>query len=315
MSLGRANKMCGIFGFVGKFEKDTMRELFIKHESKGSDATGCALFKDRSLLWLKNPMPARQFIKTKAYREIESENPWIMICHTRAATQGDKSDNKNNHPFINKEKLLALVHNGIISNYRQIVADLKVDGECDSEVILALLSKNLEKNDVLKAVEKTVNSISGFYNFAFIYKQKLYIYSDGNIKLIKHNSSIYFVQAGASILGERDGLFLSLKSLELKRGRLAIIELKNGSPCLQIRKLKIVENSYYDNGSSYLDYYQAKSYVSPAPATSFLIGSAPRYCSYMKDTCYNPVNCNKCELRGYYIEPITKDDVTDDYSD
>ena len=69
-----------------------------------------------------------------------------MIFHTRLKTQGEAANNMNNHPLFTK-KGVAIVHNGIINNDKEIFGrHEKRDAEVDSEAILSILSsKKKEK--------------------------------------------------------------------------------------------------------------------------------------------------------------------------
>jgi len=63
----------------------------------------------------------------------------LILCHTRAPTEGSSLDARNNHPFEFDD--LYLAHNGLIFNHEQLREDfgITVDIETDSIVILALV--------------------------------------------------------------------------------------------------------------------------------------------------------------------------------
>jgi hypothetical protein len=65
-----------------------------------------------------------------------------VILHTRLATHGSITDNRNNHPVLSPSQDIALVHNGVIYNHEEV--RLKVTGELpdvDTSVIPAVIEQ------------------------------------------------------------------------------------------------------------------------------------------------------------------------------
>jgi glucosamine 6-phosphate synthetase-like amidotransferase/phosphosugar isomerase protein len=90
-----------------------------------------------------------------------------MIFHTRMMTQGEPKNNMNNHPLFTK-KGLAIVHNGMIYNDKEIFGTKKNrDAEVDSEAILFQLSR--KSKDPIKRVYDT---LEGGFAVASIDKNK-----------------------------------------------------------------------------------------------------------------------------------------------
>lgn len=144
--------MCGIAGFYLREEADgnlMAQKLLDGIEHRGKDATGVAWWGlsdpdgrpltisegvGKPTVWhQKAPIPARQFIKSMAI----PADARIMIGHTRAATQGEPSQNENNHP-ISVNRTIIGVHNGMIRNdddlWEKIGKELRA-AVVDSEVI------------------------------------------------------------------------------------------------------------------------------------------------------------------------------------
>ncbi len=95
----------------------------------------------------------------------------LGIGHTRWATHGEPSDT-NSHPHFNKDKSLAVVHNGIIENYMEIKEELSKEGyefltQTDSEVIAHLIDKYYDGN-LLDATYKTIARLRGAFALAII---------------------------------------------------------------------------------------------------------------------------------------------------
>lgn len=79
-----------------------------------------------------------------------------MLCHARGASPGSGLPvvNKNNHPFVSEDLLLALVHNGKVPNktYKELIKNYKVNSDCDSEVLLRIFQSTGDKLEKIKKV-------------------------------------------------------------------------------------------------------------------------------------------------------------------
>lgn len=89
------------------------------------------------------------------------------------ATHGEPSD-VNSHPHFNKEKTIAVVHNGIIENYMELREELQSEGyvflsQTDTEVVAHLVDKFYEGN-LLEAVYKATEKLKGVYVLGVICK-------------------------------------------------------------------------------------------------------------------------------------------------
>lgn len=93
------------------------------------------------------------------------------IAHTRWATQG-KPTTVNAHPLADCAGKIAVVHNGIISNFMELRESMTRDGhtftsDTDSEVFAHLVESEY-KGDLVQAVMKAVSKIEGTYAFAVV---------------------------------------------------------------------------------------------------------------------------------------------------
>jgi asparagine synthetase B (glutamine-hydrolysing) len=93
--------------------KSKLEEMFTTIQFRGQDASGFATIDEHTMRVVKAPIKAEELITKKSWRKLKTLPP-IMLLHTRAATQGDKKENTNNHPI--KYKNYAAVHNGVIQN-------------------------------------------------------------------------------------------------------------------------------------------------------------------------------------------------------
>jgi glucosamine--fructose-6-phosphate aminotransferase (isomerizing) len=93
------------------------------------------------------------------------------IAHTRWATHGAPTD-LNAHPHVGGDNRIALVHNGIIENYRAIHTFLsqkgvQIETETDTEVLVKLIDY-LYKGDLESAVRSALREVQGTYGIAAI---------------------------------------------------------------------------------------------------------------------------------------------------
>ncbi|MCL2223543.1 MAG: glutamine--fructose-6-phosphate transaminase (isomerizing) [Defluviitaleaceae bacterium] len=156
--------MCGIIGYAGdECAVPIIVDGLKKLEYRGYDSAGIAIFDGGGF----------NVVKQKgrlAALEEKLENTSLCgnmgIGHTRWATHGEPSD-VNSHPHLGSGSKIAVVHNGIIENYKQLKARLERRGitfasQTDSEVV-AQLAEYYYKGDLLDAVIKTANALEGSY--------------------------------------------------------------------------------------------------------------------------------------------------------
>jgi len=195
--------MCGIIGGVfmqhpnSVLEQDlpNMRKIFsdmlVKAEKRGGQATGILLVNNEKpapkIYVLKAPLPAREFIKTDAYKRVMgklNKDTYSVVGHTRAATRGSAYNNKNNHPHLCGD--IVGVHNGGIRNDQDIWSKFKkmeAQGECDSEALFALinLKYNSSEASIEEAIDAAMSECKGWVASALIHLNKpknVYVFRD-----------------------------------------------------------------------------------------------------------------------------------------
>ncbi len=163
--------MCGISAAVG--HKDISQELFegIRNlEYRGYDSCGVALMNHSKLVVKKNIGGVEEFYQKDSVLRHKSH---MGIAHTRWATHGKVTRN-NTHPMVSQDKAFAVVHNGIISNYRALRSQLQKEGfrfvsETDTEVVPHLMQKYFKQTkNVEKAFVKTLSLLEGTYAVVLI---------------------------------------------------------------------------------------------------------------------------------------------------
>ena len=160
--------MCGIAGWFitdpSMVTPDGLwslsRCLLVGIQSRGRNATGYAYVKENGYTnFAKSPIEAKEFIKVPGHLlfEQQKEMPMNMLLHARFATQGEPSNNQNNHPLYSKISGLCMIHNGWFVNDAEVKEQfsLKPDAEVDSEVYLRLIEKFYIEGDV-KSIEVAI---------------------------------------------------------------------------------------------------------------------------------------------------------------
>jgi glucosamine--fructose-6-phosphate aminotransferase (isomerizing) len=164
--------MCGIIGIVGREEvtprlMDGLRRL----EYRGYDSAGLCTIVDGRL------ERRRAEGKLDNLARVLADDPLpgtTGIAHTRWATHGAPTTG-NAHPHATEE--VALVHNGIIENFRPLREELLAEGrrfesETDTEVVAHLITRELEQGATPEeAVSRTLKRIHGAFSLAILFRR------------------------------------------------------------------------------------------------------------------------------------------------
>ncbi|ODR94082.1 glutamine--fructose-6-phosphate aminotransferase [Methyloceanibacter stevinii] len=163
--------MCGIVGVLGK---GPVAELLVdalkRLEYRGYDSTGVATVGARDIERRRAEGKLRNL---EALLSVEPLAGNAGIGHTRWATHGKPSES-NAHPHMTDD--VAVVHNGIIENFRELKAELQGEGaaftsDTDTEVIAHLITRELrDGKDPIAAVHKVLSHLQGAFALAMIFK-------------------------------------------------------------------------------------------------------------------------------------------------
>jgi glucosamine--fructose-6-phosphate aminotransferase (isomerizing) len=139
--------MCGIVGYVGPEQAiDFLIEGLRRLEYRGYDSSGVVTIDDQCEFALTKTAGRIDDLAAKLQRE--PAPGYIGLGHTRWATHGPATD-LNAHPHVGGDGVVALVHNGVIENFRELKAHLAERGyycktATDSEVVAQLVVSELE---------------------------------------------------------------------------------------------------------------------------------------------------------------------------
>jgi glucosamine--fructose-6-phosphate aminotransferase (isomerizing) len=140
--------MCGIVGYFGKRSaQEFLLEGLRRLEYRGYDSAGIALV-EKGKLRVTRSVGKVSVLEDRLSGKVGTS--MIGIAHTRWATHGKPSE-KNAHPHTDCTKRVAVVHNGIIENYRELKETLEQQGhvfrsETDTEIIAHVLEEEMKTN-------------------------------------------------------------------------------------------------------------------------------------------------------------------------
>lgn len=121
--------------------------MFQGIEARGKDAAGFWGANKEKVIFHKEPGRSSAFIKKPQWKEVLNFNPSLLIVHAREASSGvgPPAINKNNHPFTNRDKNIALIHNGRVAeaDYRNLLKKYEVSTTCDSEILLRIFEDSV----------------------------------------------------------------------------------------------------------------------------------------------------------------------------
>ena len=165
--------MCGIVGYCGYRDcSDVLVEALTKLEYRGYDSAGIAVFEDGNIR-VEKSQGRLDNLRNKMLSDGKPEGT-TGIGHTRWATHGKPSD-VNSHPHSGEK--VAIVHNGIIENYKEL-KDLLIEkgqkflSDTDTEVVAKLLGFYYKKSPMnpLETIKNTVARLEGSYALGIVFE-------------------------------------------------------------------------------------------------------------------------------------------------
>jgi glucosamine--fructose-6-phosphate aminotransferase (isomerizing) len=219
--------MCGIVGILGRepvapLLVDALKRL----EYRGYDSAGVATLEQGRLARRRAEGKLRN-LESRLAREPLAGT--IGIGHTRWATHGRPTET-NAHPHATDH--LAVVHNGIIENFRELRDELEKGGakfgsETDTEVVAHLVTQELRKGQTPQdAVAAALPRLRGAFALAFLFtgeenlligarkgsplaighgEGEMFLGSDA-IALAPFTDAISYLEDGDSVVLRRDGV-------------------------------------------------------------------------------------------------------------
>ncbi|HSO48200.1 MAG TPA: glutamine--fructose-6-phosphate transaminase (isomerizing), partial [Rhizobiaceae bacterium] len=217
--------MCGIVGIVGDQPVAPMLVDALKRlEYRGYDSAGIATVEGASL---DRRRAEGKLVNLEARLRNEPLAGTIGIGHTRWATHGVPNET-NAHPHFSGN--VAVVHNGIIENFRELRQKLTADGynfvsQTDTEVVAHLVSQGLKLGLAPKeAARRAISMLQGAFALAILFG------GEDNLLIGARNGPPLAVGHGT---GE---MFLGSDAIALAPFTNAITYLEDGDWCVITRE-------------------------------------------------------------------------------
>ena len=162
--------MCGIIGYVGDTAAAPILLKALRSlEYRGYDSAGIATIHNGKVSAEKDVGKIDQVC---GKHDLEKLPGNVGIGHVRWATHGDVTQ-VNAHPHFDCKGEIAVVHNGIVENYRELRTRLepkhRFDSQTDTEVIPHLIEEYMDAGATLEqAVLQTSRQLKGCYAFAAV---------------------------------------------------------------------------------------------------------------------------------------------------
>ncbi len=243
--------MCGIVGYIG--DRDAC-PILIKGlrrlEYRGYDSAGVALVGGDGSL---NVYKCKGKIDALEHFLADKDTAGTVgIAHTRWATHGEPNDT-NAHPHFSADGRIAMIHNGIIENYRVLKDALTAAGvtfrsETDSEVLVNLIEyvRDTEGCTLEEAVRLALKKVVGAYAIAVVEKgnnDKIIAARQSSPMAIGVGKGEYFISSDASSIVEYTHDIVYVEDGEIaviERGKpLQLVTLDNEEAEYRVTKLDI----------------------------------------------------------------------------
>ncbi len=201
--------MCGIVGYIGKQQAaPILLEGLKKLEYRGYDSAGVAV---------RDGAKSIQVVKAKGKLSVlaqKTEDGKALygtcgIGHTRWATHGEP-DERNAHPHRSTDGSVAVVHNGILENYRELREELKDCGytfasQTDTEVIANLIDFYLKRDrkGAAEAISRFMERARGSYAIAVMFEEfagELYLARKDSPMIVGEGEGEMFVASDAAAI-------------------------------------------------------------------------------------------------------------------
>eukprot|EP00742_Colponemidia_sp_Colp-10_P003687 GILJ01003925.1.p1 GENE.GILJ01003925.1~~GILJ01003925.1.p1 ORF type:complete len:697 (+),score=134.08 GILJ01003925.1:1936-4026(+) len=242
--IGRDAENCGIVAYIGEDNAvPHLLEGLTILQNRGYDSAGVSTVDadGKVMLTTKYASAGSTSDSIDLMKKDASKHQGhkVGIAHTRWATHGGKTD-ANAHPHVDRLGRVALVHNGTITNWKELKDELTAKGidfksETDSEVIVQLLGSYLDQGmELVDAFKQTLSRLEGTWGLAVLSKDspnqiiaarngsplnigigkgKMFIASEVS-SFVRHTNEYIALKDGEMAIVKSDGSTLDLSRVE-----------------------------------------------------------------------------------------------------
>ena len=252
--------MCGIIGYIGPKEAcPILLKGLHRLEYRGYDSAGVALINNNTNLSVyKSKGKVADLENYIADKDITGT---IGVAHTRWATHGEPNT-ANAHPHYSQSGNLALIHNGIIENYKPLKHELMNHGrtfqsETDTEVLIQFIEYIKEEQgcDLFTAVQHALKNVIGAYAIVVIDKynpNRLIAARKGSPLVIGVGEKEFYIGSDATPIIEYTNRVIYLGEEEIaqmtREGDLQIVNLENVEQTPLVKTLEMSLNDIEKGG-------------------------------------------------------------------
>ena len=224
--------MCGIIGYLGdKKASEILLRGLKRLEYRGYDSCGIGVVEGDRLIVKKGVGKVDEVSKGENFLEVDGK---VGIGHSRWATHGGITK-ENAHPHTDCKEELAVVHNGIISNYRELKEELIKRGhifrsQTDTEVIPHLIEEEIRRlnkshisqEEYIEAVKRAIKRLEGTYALLILNKN----FPDLLLGVRNENPLLLGVKGEECFLGSDISAFLewTKDAILLEEGDMVILQ-------------------------------------------------------------------------------------------
>jgi glucosamine--fructose-6-phosphate aminotransferase (isomerizing) len=221
--------MCGIIGYLGSepFPDFILQGLRLL-QNRGYDSVGVGYIDASGA----SEITTIKYASTNTNNALDTVESILLqtpvsstsaIGHTRWATHGSKTD-ANAHPHMDNSKKIALVHNGIIENFKELKVTLLNEGfsfssQTDTEIIAVLIGKYLEQGLVMQdAIRSAVGQLMGTWALVIIHSDfphKMWIVRNGSPLLLGMEDTYVMVASEQIAFGNYIKSYIVLENHDL----------------------------------------------------------------------------------------------------
>ena len=256
--------MCGIIGYIGnRMASEILLKGLKRLEYRGYDSCGIGIIDNDNLIIKKNIGKVEEVAKKEDFLGVDG---CVAISHNRWATHGNVSK-ENAHPHPDCKNEICVVHNGIISNYKELKDMLIKKGhvfksQTDTEVIPHLIEEELKKyespseEDYINAIKDAIKKLDGTYAFLILNKN----FPNLLIGLRNESPLILGVKEDECFLGSDISAFLewTKEIIPLKDGDMVVLRKEGNNNDKDKDKTKnknnnVISYTIYNNNEDITD--------------------------------------------------------------